>query len=110
MIVTRIQPSAPDHLIRDPELLAPDTSDREMAETQVRDGHLRNTRWIVDVPGLKSWGPRGGMKMWTPCCTAVRRPVWHGDAVRCPTCGWWWRLHCLGWTNRIVSLGKEIHK
>lgn len=107
MSATRVEPTAPEHTTRDPELLVPDISDREMAERQDYEGHLHNERWIVDIPGLRSWGRSGGLMMWTPCCGTARRPVWHGDAVRCTSCGWWWRLHCLGWTNRIVSLGKE---
>lgn len=107
MSATLVRPTLPEHTTRDDEELRPDISDREMAEQQCYDGHLHAERWVVDVPHLYGWGKKGGVKMWTPCCSRVRRPVHHGEAVSCPACGWWWRLHLMGWTNRIVSLGKE---
>ena len=108
MTVTRVPPSAPEHTSRDPDVLAANVTDVELVTTGPRGGHLTQGRWVVDVSYVKpQYGKPWIVTVFSPCCGGKRQQISHGYAFSCPGCGWWWRYHCLGWTHRIVSLGKE---
>lgn len=107
-MTTRIPGTTEEHLSRDAELLAADITELEMFETKTYDGHLRHSRWVVEGVQVK---PQRGVPtvvtVWSPCCGRPRQRLRHGYAFSCPHCGWWWRYHWIGWTSRLVSLGKE---
>lgn len=110
---TRVPGSRPEHFTRDPELLVPDITEAEIArlrvhEGKVVDGYLTHEKWIVDNCYVKpQYGSPAVVTVWSPCCGQKRQRIQHGYAFSCPSCGWWWRYHCLGWTTRMVSVGKE---
>lgn len=111
MTVTRVPGSQPEHFSRDPERLTPNITEREMAEQDFRTGHLLHDHWIVDgVYAKPQYGRPHLVTVWSPCCGRPRQRIQHGHAFSCAACGWWWRYHCLGWTTRIVSIGKDKPK
>lgn len=108
MTVTRIPATRPEHLTRDPVNLEVDVTEKEMVRSKDRSGHTRNARWVVGNVHVKpQYGKPNLVTVWSPCCGRQRQRIQHGYAFSCPTCGWWWRYHCLGWDNRMVSIGKE---
>lgn len=106
---TRIPGTLPEHLSRDGDNeLAADITAAEMVEQNMPDGHLRQERWIVDgVTALPQRTDPTLVTVWSPCCGRPRHRLRHGYAFSCPSCGWWWRYHWVGWTSRTVSIGKE---
>lgn len=109
MSVTRIPGTLPEHLSRDEKDLAADISEEEMSAAGDRwYSYLTQDRWVVDGLHVKPQYMKSHIvTVWSPCCGRPRKQIEHGYAFSCPACGWWWRYHCLGWTNRFVSLGKE---
>lgn len=105
---TRIPPTRPEHTSRDPEALAATITEQEIAVRQYFTGHLEHKRWVVDgVEAKPVYGKPDIVGVLSPCCGKRRQQLRHGYAFSCPGCGWWWRYHCLGWTTRMVSIGKE---
>jgi len=108
-VITRIAPSLPEHVSQDPVELAPDITELEMVTTNKHDGHLHNTRWIVeDVQVKPQHGKPSIVTVWSACCGRPRHRLSHGYAFSCPACGWWWRYHYVTATasTRLVSLGR----
>lgn len=112
MRATRIPPTRPEHTTRDPEALVPDIRAEEAVSPEKRYGYLTQDKWVVDTPyGAKpQYGKPHLVTVWSPCCGQQRQRIQHGYAFSCSACGWWWRYHCLGWTVRISSVGKEAPK
>lgn len=108
MPLTRIPPTRPEHTTRDPEVLRADITEKEIATNGPDDGHRIHEKWIVDgVQAVGVYGKPHLATVWSPCCNGKRQRLQHGYAFSCPTCGWWWRYHQLGWTTRVVSIGME---
>jgi hypothetical protein len=106
--VNRVPGTRPEHLTRDPELLIPNITELELATIGPADGHLTHDKWVVDgVEAKPQYGRPHLVTVFSPCCGRQRQRIQHGYAFSCPGCGWWWRYHGLGWTTRLVSLGKE---
>jgi hypothetical protein len=108
MGITRVPGTMPDHLSRDDEALAADITELEMFEKDLHNGHLTHERWVVEGVHVKPQrGSPSVVTVWSPCCGRPRQRIQHGYAFSCVGCGWWWRYHWIGWTSRLVSLGKE---
>lgn len=108
MTPTRIPGTRPEHFSRDPDKLEADITEKEIAKSGERDGHLKNSRWVVGGVSVKTqYGKPDLVTVWSPCCGRQRQRIQHSYAFSCPSCGWWWRYHSLGWDSRFVSLGKK---